>query len=103
MKRLITAAVLITTATTVATIAHAQPPMPTAAPGCYAVSDDAFVNIREWPNGPIMGPVPVGTQFQVLDTWYDYPSNLNWSRVQTSWLAQRGITGVVASYLIDCN
>jgi hypothetical protein len=78
-------------------------PVPAPAPGCYAVSDDGFVNVREWPNGPVMGPVPVGTPFNVINTWYDPPSSSNWSRVQTPWLAQRGLSGVVASYLISCH
>jgi hypothetical protein len=86
--------------------AHAQVldgfghPVPT--PGCYAVSDDGFVNVREWPNGPIMGPVPVETPLNVGETFYDPASSLNWSRVQTPWLAQRGLSGVVPSYLILC-
>ena len=82
---------------------HPAPPTTTPTiPVCYAVSDDGYVNVRERPNGPIMGPVPVGTQLQVIKTWYDPASRTNWSEVQTPWLASRGQTGVVASYLIDC-
>jgi hypothetical protein len=99
MKVLSLAAALVA----LAVPASAQPPMPSSPFSCTAVSDDGFVNVREWPNGPIMGPVPVGTQFQVINTWYDLPTGMNWSRVQTPWLAQRGISGVVASYLIDCD
>jgi hypothetical protein len=76
---------------------------PPASPGCFAVSDDGFVNVRQWPNGPIIGPVPVGTKFRVISTSHDDASRLDWSRVQTPWLEQRGMSGVVASHLVSCN
>ena len=75
---------------------------------CFAVSDDGYVNVRESPNGPIIGPVPAapaftGTPFRVLNTWFDNASNMRWSRIQTPWLATAGRTGVVATNLIQCN
>jgi uncharacterized protein len=71
---------------------------------CFAFSpEDHFVNVRETANGILIGPVPEGTPFRVLDTWFDPTSNLNWSRIQTPWLANAGRTGVVATYLIKCN
>jgi hypothetical protein len=109
MKKLLTTTAIVAATFTAAnaqaldSFGHPVPPTPTPTiPVCYAVSDDGFVNVRQWPNGPIMGPVPVGTQFQVIKTWYDLASRTNWSEVQTPWLASRGLTGVVASYLIDC-
>jgi hypothetical protein len=71
--------------------------------GCYAESPDGFVNVREEANGKLIGPVPVGTPFHVLDTWNDPHSHINWSRIQTPWLARVGRTGIVATYLIRCN
>jgi hypothetical protein len=88
---------------------YQQPPVAIQpSDGCYASSDDGYVNVRESPNGPIIGPVPAapdfsGTPLRVLNTWYDNASNMRWSRIQTPWLERVGRTGVVATYLIRCN
>lgn len=88
---------------------YQQPPVAIQpADGCYASSDDGYVNVHESPNGPIIGPVPAapdfsGTLLRVLNTWYDNASNRRWSRIQTPWLERVGRTGVVATYLIRCN
>jgi hypothetical protein len=82
------------------------PPPPMAsnrfpeAPACFAASDDGVVNVRETPNGVLIGPIPSGTPLTVLGT---YPTNRQWSRIQTPWLARAGRVGVVATDLIQCN
>jgi uncharacterized protein len=70
---------------------------------CFAFSpEDGYVNVRETPNGILIGPVPEGTPIRVLDTWFDPASNINWSRIQTPFLARVDRTGVVATYLVRC-
>ena len=76
-----------------------EQPFPQA-PACFAVSDDGFVNVHETPNGPLIGPIPTGRPLNVLGK---HPSNSQWSRIQTPFLARVGRTGVVATYLIQCN
>jgi hypothetical protein len=81
-----------------------SPPPPVASDrfqeGCFASSDDGVVNVRETPNGVLIGPIPSGTPLTVLGT---YPTNRQWSRIQTPWLARAGRVGVVATDLIQCN
>ena len=76
------------------------PPVATESPACFASSDDGVVNVRETPNGALIGPIPSGTPLTVLGT---YPTNRQWSRIQTPWLARVGRVGVVATSLIQCN
>jgi hypothetical protein len=78
----------------------APPPVATESPACFASSDDGVVNVRETPNGVLIGPIPSGTPLTVLGT---YPTNRQWSRIQTPWLARAGRVGVVATNLIQCN
>ena len=66
------------------------PPVATGGPACFASSDDGVVNVRETPNGVLIGPIPSGTPLTVLGT---YPTNRQWSRVQTPWLARVGRVG----------
>jgi len=65
----------------------------------FVNSDDGFANLRISPNGPIIGPVPNGTPLIIFDTFYDYPSELKWSHVQTPY----GAKGVMAFHLMGCD
>lgn len=80
-----------------------QPPAPVVTGACFVNAVDdygrpfAYMNVRTFPNGPIIGALPTGTPVSILDTRYDPASGLYWSRVVGG-----GMNGIAATYLITC-